>query len=127
MTDVLPLIENHVLAFLLFVAIVGGVGVLVYAQFKHDKFDLRALIVDPKTKQPSIHQLGQVAALGISSWGFIVLVLHGNLTEVYFTTYMGIWAGANALDKFLNRGRSDDGRPRDEPQGSDNRGNANSQ
>lgn len=102
----------NITAVLLFFALVVGILILVYAQFKKDAFDLRSLIVDPQTKQPSIHQLGQVSALLISSWGFIVLVLHNQLTEVYFTTYMAVWAGANALDKLLTRGdtRTDDSR-----------------
>src|SRR5271163_4132425 len=94
---------NHILAFILLFFVIAGIGILVYAQYKKDSFDLRFLVVDPQTKQPSVHQLGQVTALIISSWGFIVLVLHGQLTEVYFTTYMVAWAGANALNTFMNR------------------------
>jgi hypothetical protein len=104
----------NTLATLLLLAIISGIGVLVYAQYKKDDFDLRSLVVDPKTKQPSVHQLGQFTALIISSWGFVVLVLHDKLTEVYFTTYMGIWAGANTLDRFLRTREGGDERVPDE-------------
>jgi hypothetical protein len=99
---------THTLAALLFIGIFAGIGVLVHAQYTKDNFDLRSLIVDPTTKQPSIHQLGQCIALAISSWALIVLVLNGRLTEAYFTIYMTVWAGANSLDHFL---RSRDGGP----------------
>jgi len=115
--SLVQLMTDHILAALLLVAVIGGISILAYAQFRKDSFDLRALVVDPKTQQPSIHQLGQVIALIISSWGFIVLVLHGQLTEVYFTTYMVAWAGANALNTFISR-KDDSG---DHPNG-DHRG-----
>lgn len=118
MTDLQSMVQlmtDHILAALLLVAIIGGISILAYAQFRKDSFDLRALVVDPKTKEPSVHQLGQITALIISSWGFIVLVLHGQLTEVYFTTYMVAWAGANALNAFISRKDSGDlGNSRDE-------------
>src|ERR1700682_1553506 len=113
---------NHILAALLLAAILGGISVLVYAQFHKDSFDLRFLVTDPQTKQPSVHQLGQITALIISSWGFIVLVLHGQLTEVYFTTYMVAWAGANALNSFLNK-RGDQESAREPDRGLDHHGN----
>jgi hypothetical protein len=113
--SMVQLMTDHILAALLLVAIIGGISILAYAQFRKDSFDLRALVVDPKTKEPSVHQLGQITALIISSWGFIVLVLHGQLTEVYFTTYMVAWAGANALNAFISRKDSGDlGNSRDE-------------
>jgi hypothetical protein len=99
--QLLSALVNNTLATLLLLVISAGVGVLIYAQYKKDNFDLRALIVDPVTKQPSIHQLGQFTALVISSWGLVVLVLHDKLTEAYFSIYMAVWAGANTLDRFL--------------------------
>src|SRR5882672_377499 len=99
--QLLTALANNTLATLLLLAIIAGVGVLVYAQYRKDNFDLRALIVDPVTKQPSIHQIGQLTALVISSWGLTVLVLHDKLTEAYFSIYMAVWAGANTLDRFL--------------------------
>jgi hypothetical protein len=111
--QLLAALVNNTLATLLLVIIAAGVGVLIYAQYKKDNFDLRALIVDPVTKQPSIHQLGQFTALVISSWGLIVLVLHDKLTEAYFSIYMAVWAGANTLDRFLTirdeNGKHNDG------------------
>lgn len=113
MTEFLKILATlNITAVLLLFALVVGILILVYAQLRKDAFDLRSLIIDPQTKQPSIHQLGQISALLISSWGFIVLVLHNQLTEVYFTTYMAVWAGANALDKLLTRDNS----CRDSPQ-----------
>lgn len=57
------------------------------------KIDLADLIVD--NGKISLFKIGQVVALIISSWAFILLVQQKNLTWEYFATYMGIWTGAN--------------------------------
>lgn len=101
MRQLLTVLLSNTLAALLLLAIMCAIGVLIYAQYRKDDFDLRSLVVDPKTGKPSVHQLGQLTALVISSWGLIVLVLHDKLTEVYFTTYMAVWAGSNTLDRLL--------------------------
>ena len=115
--QILQQAEANVLASLLLVGILAAIGVLIYAQYRKDDFDLRALVVDPVTKQPSIHQLGQFTALIVSSWGFVVLVLHNALSETYFTTYMAVWAAANSLDRYLTQ-RGDS---RNLPGGGDNK------
>ena len=74
---------------------------LVYIQCKKDALDLRWLILDETTKQPSIHKIGQGLALAVSTWGFIELTLKGSLTEFYFTGYISVWVGSVAIDKFL--------------------------
>jgi hypothetical protein len=79
------------------------VGLLIRVQLKKDGLDLRWLILDDTTKQPSIHKIGQCLALSVSTWGFVVLTTKGLLTEFYFTGYMTIWAGAVAIDKLLTR------------------------
>jgi predicted signal transduction protein with EAL and GGDEF domain len=109
----LALLANS-LATLLLLAIICSIGVLIYAQYRKDDFDLRSLVVDPKTNRPSVHQLGQLTALVISSWGLVVLVLHDKLTEVYFTTYMAVWAGSNTLDRLLRTREGGDERVRDD-------------
>ena len=89
---------------LLFLTLTASVLILGYLQFKRDQLDLRWLILDDKSGRPSIHKIGQVLALIVSTWGFVNLVNHGTLTEIYFTTYMGVWAGSVALNKLLDKG-----------------------
>lgn len=82
---------------------------LYYAQLKKDIFDLRFLIYDAGTKQPSLHSVGQLIALLVSSWGFVYLTLHDKLSEMYFMGYMSAWAAASAVNKFLdNKNKPDD-------------------
>ena len=79
--------------------------VLLKVQFARDNFDLRSVISDDKG-QPDIHKIGQLTALVFSTWLLIYLALHGTMNEGYFGTYMGIWAAAQAADKWIGR-RSD--------------------
>src|SRR5471030_883050 len=91
---------------LLFLTITFVICLLGYMQVKRDSVDLRWLIYDEK-KRPSIHKIGQIVALVVSSWGFIALTLKGQLTESYFTGYMVVWSGSVALDKYLSRRTED--------------------
>jgi hypothetical protein len=71
---------------------------LIVVQVRKDTYDLRYLIIDPDTKQPSIYKIGQLTALLVSTWGFVNLTMSDKLTEFYFTGYMAIWAGTNVAN-----------------------------
>ena len=75
--------------------------VLWVIQARKDNFDLRWLITDEQTKQPSIHKFGQLVALAISSWGFVYETLQGRMTEWYFTAYMVAWAATEVANRYI--------------------------
>jgi len=85
----------------LVLVILAAIILLTFVQMKKDAIDLRWLILDEK-KRPSLHKISQVTALCISTWGFVTLTLHNQLTEYYFTGYMVVWSGSVALDKYLS-------------------------
>ncbi len=74
--------------------------ILLWAQHKKDSFDLRWLILDERTAKPSIHKIGQGAALIITSWGFVYQIVHSALSDLYLIVYMG-WAGIEVVNKLI--------------------------
>ena len=88
----------------LFALSIVFVLVLAYLQMKHDSLDLRWLILD-RPHKPSLTKIAQIVALGVSTWGFVVLTLKCTLTETYFMAYMVTWSGSAALDAYFNRGQ----------------------
>lgn len=94
-----------VVQFLLFTTITVFLVVMVYLQTRKDALDLRWLILDTSGK-PSIHKIGQLVALMVSTWGFVVLTLKGNLSESYFGIYMAVWTSATAVDTYINGKRN---------------------
>lgn len=93
--------QNPMAVVLLFMA--GGALLVLYVvQARKDNFDLRMLISD-EHKQPSIHKLGQLTALIMSTWLLVYMALHNQMSTEYFVTYMGIWAAAQTADKWLGR------------------------
>lgn len=80
---------------LLFLMLVGFFLVLLYAQFKHDGFDLRELLcIEGKV---SLEKTATAVAMVISSWGFVTLIVSNKMTEWYFVAYMVSWAGLRVL------------------------------
>lgn len=78
------------------VAALVVVSVLVRWHLDPDNgFKLSDLIVDEATGKLSLFRTGQALALLVSTWGFVVLVRTGKLSEWYFAGYMLAWAGAN--------------------------------
>jgi hypothetical protein len=92
-----------VMELFLILMLCGTVALLTYIQRKKDTLDLRWLILDDVTGKPSIHKIGQLCALLVSTWGFVKLIINGTLSETYFSIYMGVWAGSTALNKYLGR------------------------
>lgn len=105
------MLDKSMQLFLLFMLVIGA-SILWRIQTKNDHLDLRWLILDSVTKQPSIHKLGQTVALAISSWGFVYQTLHGGLTEWLMTVYCGVWAATNVANALARR----DPPAKDEPQ-----------
>lgn len=91
-----------ILTLALFFTLTFSIIVLTYIQFKKDTLDLRWLILDDISARPSIHKIGQMLALLVSTWGFVYQMLHNTFSDNYLLVYMGVWAGAGAVDKFLS-------------------------
>jgi len=105
---VLSFIVQNPMAFVLLAIVVIALILLWVVQRTKDNLDLRSLIVDEQTKQPSIHKLGQLTALVMSTWLLVYLALQNRMDSVYFTTYMGIWTAAQAINQWTtSRGRTD--------------------
>jgi hypothetical protein len=45
----------------------------------------------------------------VSTWGFIYLVVMGQLTEWYFVGYIGVWVTNAIFDKYMNEKKSSTG------------------
>ena len=75
--------------------------VLLIWQRSDDDFDLRWMLVDTETKKVSLFKVGQMCALAVSTWAFVILVQRDRLTEWYFAGYMLTWAGANLANKWI--------------------------
>ena len=71
---------------------VGILFVITRWQKTHPEFDLADLLTGDNGKV-SLSKCGQASALMVSTWGFVVLVQQGKLTEWYFMAYMAVWAG----------------------------------
>lgn len=99
-------LDIPLLQWALFVLIVGFILTLAYVQYKNDSLDLRWLILE-RPHKPSAAKLAQLTALIVSTWGFIVLTMRGQLTEMYFMGYMVAWSGSAAIEAYFNKGRTD--------------------
>jgi hypothetical protein len=89
----------------LVLAVILGVVVLALVAVTRDQrnpVSLLQLVVEARTGRLSLSRVGQLVALIVSSWGFVVLVRADKLTEWYFTSYMIAWAGARLASQFLD-------------------------
>jgi len=69
---------------------------------KRNPFNLEDLVTNDITGKVSLNKFGQLVSLIVSSWGFLYLTVHGNLSETYFATYMACWAGFTAINKAID-------------------------
>lgn len=92
---------NNPMAFVLLIIALLAMAVLWTIQAKRDNFDLRALITDPRTHQPSVHKMGELVALIVSTWLIVYLALNGKIDENYFGLYMAVWAGAQVANNWI--------------------------
>lgn len=98
----------------LLLAAVLFIALLTYWQRSDDEFDLRMLIVDSTTGKVSLFKLGQLVALGVSTWALVHETRRGFLTEWLFGLYMISWAGVNIANKLTEKYKSLE--PQKEPQ-----------
>jgi hypothetical protein len=89
------------MALLLFILIIGVVAALLKLHFNdHDRLDLEELVLtNDKIDEQKFMRFG---AWIISTWGFVYLIVVGNLTEWYFVGYIGVWVSNAIFDKYLN-------------------------
>lgn len=74
----------------------------IWLHFNKDNVvSLSDLVAESSTGKLSLSKVGQLAALVVSTWGFVHLTLAYKLTEWYFTAYMLAWAGTNLMSKWL--------------------------
>jgi hypothetical protein len=87
----------------LVLALIGLAALIILYrwQSRRDAFDLRWLLVDTETKKVSLPKLGQLCALIVSTWAFVVLVQRNLLTEWFFAGYIVTWTGSNLADKWI--------------------------
>lgn len=105
---------NNILATLDLETLVLGISSLLFIIFlitahssKVQPFDIKTTIVD-ESGRFSLSKFGQLVALMVSTWVLIYQTRHNNLTEWLFIGYMSAWAGANLLNKYLDRGKTSD-------------------
>lgn len=93
---------NLALIVLLAVALCAAL-LLRHWQHSHPDFDLSDLLTGDNGRV-SLSKFGQVAALVVSTWGFVVLVEQGKLTETYFLGYMTVWTGSKLIQSRIDKG-----------------------
>lgn len=88
-----------------FIAIAGLVCLVILLRWQrsHPNFDLSDLVTGDNGRV-SLSKIGQASALAVSTWGFIVLVEQGKLTEFYFIGYMVAWSATRLTNQYLDRG-----------------------
>ena len=89
------------LILLLIVALLS-LWILSRWQKSHPDFDLSDLLTGDNGKV-SLSKFGQVAALIVSTWGFVVLVQQGKMSEFYFVGYMVAWTGAKLIQSSIDK------------------------
>lgn len=89
------------MALLLFILVIGVVAALLKLHFNHhDRLDLEELVLtNDRIDEQKFMRFG---AWIISTWGFVYLIVVGNLTEWYFVGYIGVWVSNAIFDKYLN-------------------------
>lgn len=93
---------------ILVAAIGGALLLLMWWQMRRgDGFDLRDLVAEKVV--PNVAQtcwvvragkFWQAACFVVTTWGFIYVVTHDKLTELYLFVYVGLWGGSTALNQF---------------------------
>jgi multisubunit Na+/H+ antiporter MnhB subunit len=81
------------------------VAIMIYKWHMNDSnsFNLSDALKDSVSGKASLFRIGQAVALVSSTWGLVALIQRGTLTELYFTTYMGIWSGANVINNIFGK------------------------
>ena len=94
------------MALLLLILIIGVVAALLKLHFNQsDRLDLEELVLtNDKIDEQKFMRFG---AWIISTWGFVYLVVVGNLTEWYFIGYIGVWVSNAIFDRYMNGSKTD--------------------
>lgn len=89
------------MALLLLILIIGVVVALLKLHLNQsDRLDLEELVLtNDKIDEQKFMRFG---AWIISTWGFVYLIVVGNLSEWYFVGYIGVWVSNAIFDKYLN-------------------------
>lgn len=89
---------DHYLVELSFVVISIIAAVIIYRWHNSpaNTFDLVDALLGADGKV-SLFKISQAVALSVSTWGFVILIQQGKLTEWYFTAYMSVWATASVV------------------------------
>lgn len=87
--------------------VVAGAGIwlvltLIVWHSEDSPFDLRHVIVEPRTERVSLHRLGQFVALAVSTMVLWYEMMHARLTEWLFMGYMAAWAGAALAKRWID-------------------------
>lgn len=88
--------------------VVGGL-MLVHAVVKasrnsYSKLNLFDMVMGEDGKM-SLTKTAQLGSFLISTWAFVYLVVHTQLTEWYYTSYMIAWAGTQVLTYYISRNK----------------------
>jgi hypothetical protein len=91
------------LGLLLLVGVLAFIWSIWRAHKGNNLFDIKDFLMDPNTNRASINKLGQLIAMLVTSFGFIYLILHNGLSEMYFGLYAGLLGGGlNSLNKGID-------------------------
>lgn len=96
------LINNWDMAASILFMVAFVVTLMVWQKNGQIKFDLKDVIIDTETGKVSIYKLGQLIAMGVSTWIMVYETRAGRLTEFLFTTYMVTWSGTNLIKKYID-------------------------
>jgi len=88
---------------LIICAIIFFIYVLGVWHVDDTKFDLRCIIIEDRTGKVSLHKLGQVSALFVSSIIIWYETVNGRLTDWLFTGYMISWAGTSLAKRWIDK------------------------
>lgn len=81
---------------------------------KDTPFDIADFLLGPDGKASQM-KLAQLGAFLISSWGFVYLTVHNQLTEWFYSSYLAIWSGSHLVNKWLDTRGSKDANVEQQP------------
>ncbi len=74
-------------------------------------FHLQQVLVDNTTGKISIEKVGYMTALAVGTWGFVALTLKNQMTEGYFTAFLGVFALARTAASGISVWKDKDAGP----------------
>ncbi len=88
------------------IAVTALISFAFYQSYKADPgFDPRRIVMDEENGRVSLSKMAAFCALVVSTWGFALLIVKGEMTEFYFLGYMGIWpVYATAMRRVKDKG-----------------------